>query len=230
MSSVLMVCRSKVFPSTAGGEEGEKQYPKCTSSAVRASSSATYTLVHDTLGQSSGLPSTLTVAQLMAALRQDGHPPASHVSLTLTNRRDTGRGKCLTWTSTLKTKTIKLVKQNYPWLLTITQLCSLCIFFIYTGGDGEGARELALLSLAPLPSTLHVFTSQGGLSLLAQHMSLLYPDMAQQVRTSSNNMGATVFVPRDDNAGNCGKSCEPKFSVLAIHLVLDLLWVIYKII
>lgn len=50
-----------------------------------------------------------------------------------------------------------------------------------SGNDGEGARELALLSLEPLPSTLHVFTSQGGLSLLAQHMSLLYPDMAQQV-------------------------------------------------
>lgn len=50
-----------------------------------------------------------------------------------------------------------------------------------SANDAEGARELALLSLEPLPSTLHVFTSQGGLSLLAQHMSLLYPDMAQQV-------------------------------------------------
>ena len=90
-----MICRkSKIVILSAGGEEGEKQYPKCTSSAARASSSATYTLVHDSLGQSSGLPSTLTVAQLMAALRQDGHPPASHVSLTLTNRRDTIRGKC----------------------------------------------------------------------------------------------------------------------------------------
>lgn len=36
--------------------------------------------------------------------------------------------------------------------------------------------------MEPLQSTLHVFTSQGGLSLLAQHMSLLYPDMAQQVQ------------------------------------------------
>lgn len=55
------------------------------------------------------------------------------------------------------------------------------MLFVYVS-EGEGGREGALLSMEPLQSTLHVFTSQGGLSLLAQHMSLLYPDMAQQVQ------------------------------------------------
>lgn len=50
--------------------------------------------------------------------------------------------------------------------------------------EGESGREALLLCTEPLPSTLHVFTSQGGLSLLAQHMSLLYPDTGQQVSQS----------------------------------------------
>lgn len=66
------------------------------SKPVTATSSASsYVLVHESLGSSSGLPSTLTVAQVMAALRHEGHPPSSHITLTLTNRRDHARGRML---------------------------------------------------------------------------------------------------------------------------------------
>lgn len=127
------------------------------SKPVTATSSASsYVLVHESLGSSSGLPSTLTVAQVMAALRHEGHPPSSHITLTLTNRRDHAR-------------------------------------------EGESGREALLLCTEPLPSTLHVFTSQGGLSLLAQHMSLLYPDTGQQqpnntasVRSGNGDKGEIV--------------------------------------
>ncbi|XP_064112985.1 baculoviral IAP repeat-containing protein 6-like isoform X2 [Macrobrachium nipponense] len=135
-------------------QEAEKQLNKLT--ATTGSSTSSYALVHDSLGNSSGLPTTLTVAQVMAALRHEGHTPASHVTFTLTNRRDHNR-------------------------------------------EGETGREALLLCTEPLPSTLHVFTSQGGLSLLAQHMSLLYPDTGQQhpasngcVRSSNGDKGEMV--------------------------------------
>ncbi|CAL4062959.1 unnamed protein product, partial [Meganyctiphanes norvegica] len=123
-----------------------------------SSSASSYVLVHDSLGSTAGLPSNLTVAQVMACLRHEGHAPASHITLTLTNRRE----------------------QNHR-------------------GDSENINEAMLLCTDPLPSTLHVFTSQGGLSLLAQHMSLLYPDTGQQhsstsgsVRNGNGDKGETV--------------------------------------
>ncbi|XP_069180397.1 baculoviral IAP repeat-containing protein 6 isoform X6 [Procambarus clarkii] len=149
---------SMTMPRRGGDQDAEKQFNKC--ATTRTSSASSYALVHESLGNSSGLPSTLTVAQVMAALRHQGHPPASHVTLTLTNRRDHSR-------------------------------------------EGESGREGALLCTEPLASTLHVFTSQGGLSLLAQHMSLLYPDMGQQqpstascVRGSNGDKGE-ILVEND---------------------------------
>ncbi|KAK7067357.1 Baculoviral IAP repeat-containing protein 6 [Halocaridina rubra] len=135
-------------------QESEKQFAKMP--AVAGTNPSTYALVHDSLGNSSGLPSSLTVAQVMAALRHDGHPPSSHVTFTLTNRKDNFR-------------------------------------------EAETSKETLLMCTEPLPSTLHVFTSQGGLSLLAQHMSLLYPDTGQQqtsnsgcVRASNGDKGEMV--------------------------------------
>ncbi|KAK8727583.1 hypothetical protein OTU49_009634 [Cherax quadricarinatus] len=145
---------SMTMPKRGGDQDGDKQFSKC--ATTRTSSASSYALVHESLGNSSGLPSMLTVAQVMAALRHEGHLPASHITLTLTNRRENTR-------------------------------------------EGESGREAVLLCTEPLPSTLHVFTSQGGLSLLAQHMSLLYPDMGQQqpsnatcVRGSNGDKGEIV--------------------------------------
>lgn len=39
----------------------------------------------------------------------------------------------------------------------------------------------SLIKTDPQPSILNVFSSQGGLSILAQHMALLYPDTSHQV-------------------------------------------------
>lgn len=76
---------------TGGEQDGERQY-RSGCGTGRSSSNSSYVLVHESLGSTAGLPSALTVAQLMAALRHDGHSPVSHVTLTLTNRRDGNRG------------------------------------------------------------------------------------------------------------------------------------------
>lgn len=79
--------------------------------------------MHESLGSSSGLPSTLTVAQVMAALRHEGHPPSSHITLTLTNRRDHARGRKLIrilfyyWSSAFKNESDALIDSNEDFIL-----------------------------------------------------------------------------------------------------------------
>lgn len=51
----------------------------------------------------------------------------------------------------------------------------------------------SLLKTNPRPSMLSVFSSQGGLSVLAQHMALLYPDTSHQVNTNYSTVLCIMF-------------------------------------
>lgn len=144
-----------------------------TSSFHVPSSRASLALFHDLLPVQP-LPNRLTLAQLMVLLEERGQSLSfPYLALTIKNKNSSEAFQegsyvrpCLRQGATMK-----IVKFLHS--------------FRFSGpskGQDEGEiPEDVLLGCASLPTTLQIFASMGGLSLLAQHLPLLYPEISRQI-------------------------------------------------
>lgn len=103
----------------------------------------------------------------------------------------------------------------------------------HTDTHDEPKSQIAdesLLACASLPTTLQVFASMGGLSLLAQHLPLLYPEISRQISPKSgSDKTDSAKVPNSSLECDWVKvdAAEDMFDVSLFHCLIECLLKIF---
>ncbi|XP_029691286.1 baculoviral IAP repeat-containing protein 6 isoform X2 [Takifugu rubripes] len=128
------------------------------------------------------LPLEMTLAQLLTLL-YDRKLPQGYQSISLAVKLGS---RVISDSGLSKTDSFKRLRTEKVEHYDVLNLCPEGEPMMSCEECGDAATDESLLETKPIQSPLQVFAGMGGLALIAERLPMLYPDVIQQVSSSSS--------------------------------------------